>query len=110
MALYLAIICFGMAALCYLVGFVTEYRQSRRVGPYAIVPTLPYAVAAALFATMGQVSLRLLIAIPWWTFPLVFVCAVVIFGYGITFANARRDCRKEKRLADPDTSSDRDAV
>jgi hypothetical protein len=85
--LYLAIACFALAALAFLNGFVTEYRQSRRVGPYAIEPTLPWAVAAAIFVVLG---LGLIPGgVPWWAFPVAFVAAVVAFGFGIYRAGAR---------------------
>src|SRR6516225_5833829 len=49
MDLILAISCFVVAILAFMIGFVTEFRQSRKIGPYAIVPTLPWAVGAGLF-------------------------------------------------------------
>jgi len=105
MGLYVAIACFGLAALGFLNGVVTEYRQSRRVGPYAIVPTLPWAVAAALLLALGLASLRL--GVPWWAFPLVFVAASAGFGYGIILADAGRNSRTKRRQAKPGPASDR---
>ena len=69
---YIAVACFVMAALAFLNGFVTEYRQSREVGPIAIVSTLPFAVAAALFVFLGLAAL-LRHGVPWWCLPLGFI-------------------------------------
>jgi hypothetical protein len=81
MALLLPIVCFICATLAFLNGFLTEYRQSRRRGPYATVPTLPWAVAAAIFVVFGLLLLPYDIA--WWTLPLAFVGAVLVFGSAI---------------------------
>ena len=86
MGRYLAIASFVAAALCFLNGIVTEYRQTRRVGPYAIVPTLPYAVAAAIFVTLGLWFLPA--SLPWWTYPVGFASALVVCGFTILRANA----------------------
>jgi hypothetical protein len=89
----LPIICFIVGALTLSIGLVTEYRQSRRVGSYAIVPTLPNAVAAALFITFGIWFLPY--AIPWWVFPLAFAAMVFVFGLAIVRATRRRSERVE---------------
>jgi MFS-type transporter involved in bile tolerance (Atg22 family) len=84
MDLAFSIACFIVGALAFLNGFVTEYRQSRRIGPYAIVPTLPWAVPAASFVVFGLWFVPY--NIPWWSLPLAFIGAVVVFGYGIMLA------------------------
>jgi len=78
--------CFVLAALVFLLGFVTEYRQSRRVGPYASVPTLPHAVGAAIFVVLGMANCS---DIPWWVLPPAFAAGVVVFGYAIMRATRR---------------------
>jgi hypothetical protein len=90
---YLAIACFGIAALAFLKGFITEYRQSRESGPYSIQPTLQWAVAAAVFVPFGLWFLPL--SIPWWAFPLALMSAVFTFVFGIWCASARQDSRGE---------------
>ena len=84
--LMLAIACIVIAALAFLNGFVTEFRQSRRVGPYAIVPTLPWGVAAAIFVDFGFWFLS---CVPWWTLPFVIIGATLVFGYGILRATRK---------------------
>jgi hypothetical protein len=86
MGLYIAIACFVLATLAFLFGFVTEYRQSRRFEPYALVPALPWAVTAAIFVAMGLWWLPY--AIPCWVIPFAFVAATVVFGYAILRAAA----------------------
>jgi hypothetical protein len=78
---------FSAAALAFLYGFVTEWRQSRR-GPNsaenAIVPTLPWAVAAAMFVMLGALCTGWDLA--WWAYPLLFLGCAVLFGYAIAWA------------------------
>jgi hypothetical protein len=88
-----AITYFVIAALAFLYGFVTEYRQSRRVGPYAIVPTLPCAVASAICVVFGLWLLPY--DIPWWILPLAFIGAVVVFGYAMMRATRRHSDKEE---------------
>jgi hypothetical protein len=92
MRLFLAIACFLLAAYAFVYGFVTEYRQSRQVGPFAIVPTLPFAVAAALQLVLGLLLLPC--EISWWIFPLTFFGAVVVFGFAIMHAGSHRGSSK----------------
>jgi O-antigen/teichoic acid export membrane protein len=89
MDLILAISCFVVAILAFMIGFVTEFRQSRKIGPYAIVPTLPWAVGAGLFVGFALLFLH----IAWWIILLAFGGAVVVFGYAIIRAS-RRDSPK----------------
>jgi hypothetical protein len=89
----LSIICFVMATLAFLNGFVTEYRQSRRPGPYAIVPTLPWAFLAALFVLFGLWFLPY--DVPWWAYPLAFVVALITFGFAIIRATRHRQSKGE---------------
>jgi hypothetical protein len=88
MALGIAIACFILAALAFLIGFVTEYRQSRQAGPIAIVPTLPYAPAAALFLLLGLLLLPS--SLSWWVYPTAFVGSALAFGYAIMNAAPNR--------------------
>jgi hypothetical protein len=105
---YVAAACFLMAAVSFLNGFVTEYRQSRRVGPYAIVPTLPWAVAAALFVLLGLVAL-LRQGVPWWCLPLAFVGSLVVFGRAIMWAGSSSSSAAEQRHAEPGAAPDGDS-
>jgi len=69
----------GRVSSNFLGGFITEYRQEQAIlrgEPLAVVPTLPLAVAAALILALGL----LLLPVPWWISPIVFV--VSAFGYG----------------------------
>ena len=86
MATAISIACFVFAALSFGWGFVTEYRQSRTPGPVAIVPTLPFAVAAGVFVEFGVLWLRL--AIPFWVHVIVFLGSTVLFGFAILKASA----------------------
>jgi len=88
MALCLSIACFLLAVVAFLVGFITEFRQSRASGPVAIVPALPWAVESAIFVLLGLIFLPYRIS--WWGFPLVFFGSAFGFGWGITRANGRR--------------------
>jgi hypothetical protein len=87
----ISIACFACAALSFGWGFVTEYRQSRAPGPVAIVPTLPFGVAAAVFVEFGVLWLRL--GIPFWVHVLVFLGSAVLFGFAILKASTGSYCR-----------------
>ena len=82
-----AIGCFLFAAACFLYGFVTEWHQSRAQGPVAIVATLPFAVAAAVFLSLGLFWLPG--NVPWWAYPLTFFGSVLGLGWLIAKANGR---------------------
>jgi heme A synthase len=84
MKLALSIFCFIFAAIAFLDGFITEYKQSRKVGS-AAVPTLPMAVVAAFLVMLGL--LHLPYHVPLWILPLAFVGSTVIFGYAISNAH-----------------------
>ena len=99
---HVAAACFAMATLSFLNGVVTEYRQSRRVGPFAIVPTRPWAVAAALFVLLGLVAL-VQHGVPWWCSPLGFIGCLVVFGYAIMRASP-----PQQRQAEPSAAPDGD--
>jgi hypothetical protein len=83
-----AILCFAASAIALTIGVVTEYRQTRPREDNAIVPTLPWAVASALFVVLGLFSLPR--SMPWWLYPVVFIGAAFAFGYLISRAAARR--------------------
>jgi len=63
-----AITCFVVAAFAFTYGAVTAYRQTRSTGPIAIVPTLPFAVQAAVLVVLGLYLLSG--SRPWWSYPL----------------------------------------
>jgi hypothetical protein len=84
----ISIVCFVVAALGFGWGFVTEYRQSRAAGPVAIVPTLPFAVAAGLFVEFGVLWLRL--GIPFWVHVIVLLGSTGLFVFAILKVSAGR--------------------
>jgi hypothetical protein len=47
-----------VAALSISWGVATEFRQSRAVGPVAVIPTYPFAVQGALLFTLGLFLIR----------------------------------------------------
>ncbi|HYQ02964.1 MAG TPA: hypothetical protein VER96_30035 [Polyangiaceae bacterium] len=57
-----------------------EYRQRSEAGPVALVPTLPYALAAAMLAGMVPMYLRAArgSGVAWWNAPLTFVVVLVV--------------------------------
>ncbi len=89
MPIGIAIACFVLAALAFLNGLVTEYRQSREKGPIAMVPTLPQAVAAAMWVAIGLLWLP--VAIPWWAYLLGFFGSALVFGCLINCAGRRKE-------------------
>lgn len=88
MSTIVAILCFAASAIALTIGVVTEYRQTRPRKDNAIVPTLPWAVAGAMFFVLGLFWIPR--SIPWWIYPVAFIGAVFAFGYLITRAAARR--------------------
>jgi len=86
MANAFAIVCFLFAAAAALTGVVTEYRQTRAEGPVAVVGTMQWAPAAAIFSLFGLVAVRP----DWWWYPLVFVTVLVVTGYAIMQSGKRR--------------------
>ena len=80
-----SIVCFIFAAISFIWGLVTEYRQSRAEGPIAIVPTLPFAVAAGIFVTFGLAWLHL--DIPFWIHFIVFFGSSALFIFAIVNAS-----------------------
>ena len=57
-----------------------EYRQRSDRGPVAMVPTLPYALGAALLAGMAPMYLRAARSpgVAWWHPPVTFVVVLVL--------------------------------
>ena len=92
MTLIVAIVCFTIAAAAFLYGFITEWRQTRTTKYNAMVPTLPWAVVAAIFVVFGLSWLRT--GIPWWAYPLAFFGSGLVSGWAITAANAHRERSK----------------
>jgi len=88
----IAIVSFVLSIIAFLYGVVTEHRQSRAKGPVAIVPTLPWAVAGAVFIVLGLFWLPT--KIPWWVCILAFFGSAVTFGYIISSATQGRKTRK----------------
>src|SRR5262249_49406136 len=82
-----AIICFIIAAFALTYGVVTAYRQTRATGPIAIVPTLPFAVQAAILVTMGLCLLPG--SRPWWSYTLTLLISLATFGYATIRASRR---------------------
>ncbi|MCZ7647194.1 MAG: hypothetical protein M5U26_18385 [Planctomycetota bacterium] len=78
---------FALALLAFLHGLVTEYRQSKPEFGNAHLPTLPWAVAAALILALGLNFLE--VEIEWWRQVLVFVVAVWMFGSAIIWIRRR---------------------
>ena len=83
----LAIVCFGLSFTAFIIGFVTEYRQSHGERRKSRVPTLPWAAFAAIFIVLGLVWLPY--AIPLWVFPLALLGSAAVFGFLITKASTR---------------------
>ena len=67
-------------------GVVTEFRQSRRPGPKAVVPTYPFAVQSALLLAAGLLILRRALA---GSFPLLLClgAGLAIGLLGVTLIN-----------------------
>ncbi len=79
METFVAIFAFTASTTAFLIGFMTELRQARQIRrgePIALVPTLPYAAAAAVFLMLGLFALP----IPWWIAPIGFLCGMLVFG------------------------------
>jgi hypothetical protein len=94
MTLSAATVFFTLAVAAFLCGFITEWRQNRSTRPDAIVPTLPWALAAAIFALFGMFWLRA--DIPWWVYPLALTGCVLLFGWGITKAGQVAKARRHE--------------
>jgi hypothetical protein len=84
----IAIAYFVGAALAFTSGVVTEYRQTRAIGPIAIVATLPFAVQGAVLVVLGLYLLPG--SRPWWSYPLAFVISLLTVGCAVIRASARR--------------------
>lgn len=84
----IAIVCFGLSIFAFIYGVVTEYRQSREGGPIARVPTLPWAIEAALLIVLGLYWLPQ--PIRWWVYLAAFSGSVLIFGFIINAARGRK--------------------
>ncbi len=89
MAITLATICFVVAMFAVFVGILTEYRQTRAEGPVAIIGTMQWSPAAALFTLLGLLALP--ISLDWWWYPIVFLTVLVVSGWTIMRAGKRRD-------------------
>jgi hypothetical protein len=83
----IAVSFFIFSAVAFLTGFITEYRQSRAKGPIAIVPTVPYPVAASIFVLFGLIILPTPMSC--WIYLLAFVASVTVFGF-LTIRIAKR--------------------
>jgi hypothetical protein len=89
MAIALATICFGVAIGATSIGVVTEYRQTRAEGPVAIVGTMQWSPAAAIFSLLGLLALP--ISLDWWWYPIIFLAVLFVSGWAIIGAGKRRD-------------------
>jgi hypothetical protein len=87
MATAFATVCFVVALAAALNGIVTEYRQRRAEGPVAIVGTMPWSPAAAVFNLFGTIALPL--SLDWWLYPVVFLTVLVVSGCAIMRAGKR---------------------
>jgi hypothetical protein len=80
-----------VSALALTQGVVTERRQRREAAPFAIVPTLPFAVQSTLLATVGIVLLGRTqdwARLPWWGYVLAALCHVAA-GIGLVLLVGR---------------------
>ena len=84
----IAVLCFLFSIAAFLNGLITEYRQSRKGGPIAIVPTLPSAAQGALMIALGLFWLPT--PVPWWAYPVAFFGATAVYGFFIHKATYRR--------------------
>jgi hypothetical protein len=84
----IAIYCLAFAVAAFGYGFYTEWKQSRVDGPVAIVATLPFAVVAALFVSVGLVAAP--VSVPWWGAGLAFPILTLILCKIAMMANGRR--------------------
>lgn len=80
--------CFVVTAISFGYGFYTEWKQSRADGPVAIVATLPFAVFAAIYLSIGISILST--SMPWWGGLIAFPVTSVVLGKLILMANGRR--------------------
>jgi hypothetical protein len=87
MATAFATACFVAAFVAAVNGIVTEYRQTRVEGPVAIVGTMPWSPAAALFSLFGMLALPMVL--DWWWYPTVFLTVLVVSGWAIERAGRR---------------------
>ena len=84
MEIALAVACFVVSGLAFGWGFLTEVRQQIRIKrgePVSVVPTLPFAVQAAVFVMFCLCFLP----IPWWIAPIGLVIAVIVLGKMILY-------------------------
>jgi hypothetical protein len=87
MATVFATTCFVAAVVAAINGIVTEYQQTRAEGPVAIVGTMPWSPAAALFSLFGTLALPM--ALDWWWYPTVFLTVLVVSAWAIMRAGRR---------------------
>jgi hypothetical protein len=70
-----------LAFATFLWGFITEYRQSRDQNYNAIVPTLPFAVAASFFISFAVWGFD--VGFPFWGYPIIFLGSSLFLGFSI---------------------------
>jgi hypothetical protein len=89
MTIAFAAVCFALALVAALVGIVTEFRQTRADGPVAIVGTMQWSPAAAIFSLLGLLALPMWL--DWWWYPIVFFAVLLVTGWAIMRASKRQD-------------------
>jgi hypothetical protein len=89
MTIAFAAVCFSLALAATLVGIVTEFRQTRADGPVAIVGTMQWSPAAAIFSLLGLLALPMWV--DWWWYPIVFFAVLFVAGWAIMRASKRYD-------------------
>jgi hypothetical protein len=78
----------AFALATFLWGFITEYRQSRAESSSAIVPTLPFAVAASFFISFAVWGFD--VGLPFWGYPIIFLGSTLFLGFLILKASKTR--------------------
>jgi hypothetical protein len=81
MDIALATICFVFAIVTTFYAVVTEYRQTRANGPVAMVGTMQWSPAAAVFSLLGLDALP--ISLPGWCYPAIFLAVLLLSGWAI---------------------------